>query len=179
MQSSTESTMRTAISFALPLSLLSVLSLAVSVPPTQAAPKKQEYLLTVYDRQGPVTEKELTRFLRLLPQFREWASAKNEEAHPFLTKGKPDFKYSAQAAGWIQKQGWDARRFFCVMGRMAAAVVVIEEGNDFKGTRPADMPSVSQKEIELARTHLAELLQVGGASAPKVGVDTPSLPAKP
>ncbi len=171
--------MRTAISIALPFSLLSILSLAVIVPSTQAAPKKQEYLLTVYDRQGPVTEKELVRFLELLPKFREWASSRHEEAHPFLTNGKPDFKYSAEATTWIQKKGWDARRFFCVMGRMAAAVVVIEEGNDFKGTRPADMPAVSQKEIELARTHLAELLQAGGATAPKVSVDAPSLPKKP
>lgn len=171
--------MRTALSFVLPFSLLSFLAQAAIVPPAHTAPKKQEYTLTVYDKQGPVNEKELIRFLELLPQFRAWASARQEEAHPFLTKGKPDFKYSTEAAGWIQKKGWDARRFFCVMGRMAAAVVVIEEGNDFKGTRPADMPTVSQKEIELARTHLAELLQAGGAAAPKVDVGAPSLPKRP
>jgi len=172
--------MRTALSFLLPFSILSILALAVIVPPTHAAPKKkQESILTVYDRQGPVNETELVRFLNLLPQFRAWAGARQEEAHPSLTMGKPDFRYSTEAAGWIQKKGWDARRFFCIMGRMAAAVVVIEEGNDFKGTRPADMPTVSQKEIELARTHLAELLQAGGAAAPKVDVGAPSLPKRP
>ncbi|MBQ7608960.1 MAG: serine/threonine protein phosphatase [Desulfovibrionaceae bacterium] len=171
--------MRTALSLILPVAFLPLLAEATILTSACAAPKKHETRITVYDKQAQVTEGELKRFLVLLPEFRAWASANHEEAHPSLTRGQPDFKYSAAAAKWIQNKGWDARRFFCVMGRMAAALVVVEEGNDFKGTRPPDMPSVGPKEVDLARTHLAELLQAGGETAPKVAVGQPCLPKKP
>ena len=62
-------------------------------------------------------------------------------------------------------KGWQPARFFCVMGRLAAALVIVEEGNDM-GSRPADMPSVTNEELELARRHLGTLLMAGGAVPP-------------
>ncbi|MBQ7618130.1 MAG: serine/threonine protein phosphatase [Desulfovibrio sp.] len=147
-------------------------------PPVLAAPRVKK-TLTVYDQQAPITEKELLNFLELLPKFRSWSHQNHEEAHPKLTKGQPDFLYSEQAATWIKNKGWDVRRFFCVMGKMAAALVIVEEGNDLKGTRPADMPKVSEAEINLAQRHLAKLLEIGEGQAPKVEVGTPTLPKRP
>lgn len=113
---------------------------------------------SVYDKQPDVTEKELLQFLELLPQFRQWTRAKKEEAHPVLRKGKADFLYSDKAAQWVKEKGWDARRFFCVMGRMAAALVMVEEGGNSMA-RPKDMPEVSKAELELARKHLGSILK--------------------
>ena len=114
---------------------------------------------TVYDGQGPVEEKELLRFLDVLPQFRNWARENRIEAHPVARRGKADFLYPDDAARWVEAKGWDARRFFCVMGRMAAALVIVEEGNDLQ-VRPKDMPVVDKAEVELARKHLGSLLKV-------------------
>lgn len=114
---------------------------------------------SVYDKQSDVTEKELLQFLDLLPQFRQWTRAEKEEAHPILNKGKADFLYSEKAAQWVKEKGWDARRFFCVMGRMAAALVMVEEGGNSMA-RPKDMPEVSKAELELARKHLGSILKV-------------------
>ena len=114
---------------------------------------------TVYDGQGPVEEKELLRFLEVLPQFRGWARENRIEAHPVARKGKADFLYADEAARWVEARGWDARRFFCVMGRMAAALVIVEEGNVLQ-VRPRDMPVVDKAEVELARKHLGSLLKV-------------------
>lgn len=124
-------------------------------------------VLTVYDKQGDVTEKELLTFLDLLPQFRRWAHASQEEAHPVLRRGKADFLYSDRAAQWVTDHGWDPRRFFCVMGRMAAALVLVEEGGN-EMARPKDMPPVSKAELELARKHLGSIL--------KASLDTSSDP---
>lgn len=115
-------------------------------------------MTTVYDTQSDVTEKELLQFLELLPQFRQWTRAEKEEAHPVLNKGKADFLYSDKAAQWVREKGWDARRFFCVMGRMAAALVMVEEGGNSMA-RPKDMPEVSNAELELARKHLGSILK--------------------
>ena len=114
---------------------------------------------TVYDGQSPVEEKELLRFLDVLPQFRSWARENRIEAHPVARRGKADFLYPEDAARWVEAKGWDARRFFCVMGRMAAALVIVEEGNDLQ-VRPKDMPVVDKSEVELARKHLGSLLKV-------------------
>ena len=119
----------------------------------------------VYAGQPPVTEKELLAFTELLPQFRAWAREGREEAHPVLRAGKADFLYSPKAADWVTARGWQPARFFCVMGRLAAALVIVEEGNDM-GSRPADMPSVTNEELELARRHLGILLTAGGEAPP-------------
>lgn len=114
---------------------------------------------TVYDGQAQVEEKELLRLLDMLPRFRSWARENRIEAHPVVRRGKADFLYPEEAARWVEAQGWDARRFFCVMGRMAAALTIVEEGNELQ-TRPRDMPVVDKAEIELARKHLGSLLKV-------------------
>lgn len=129
-----------------------------------AAPLKNK---TVYANQPPVTEKEFAPFLELLPKFRVWASKNGEEAHPIVTdNGEPDFVYSAKTARWVSSNNFEPSRFFCIMGRLAAGLVIVEEGNDYKGTRPADMPPVDPQEISLVRRHLGELLAVGGPPKP-------------
>ncbi|WP_300732978.1 serine/threonine protein phosphatase [uncultured Desulfovibrio sp.] len=129
-------------------------SAPLSIPSTAQAAA----VSSVYDKQPDVTEKELFQFLDLLPQFRQWTRAEKEEAHPILRKGKADFLYSDKAAQWVKEKGWDARRFFCVMGRMAAALVMVEEGGNSMA-RPKDMPEVSKAELELARKHLGSILK--------------------
>ena len=147
-----------------PLALL--LALFVAAPPCagEALAASRQSVATVYDKQQPVTEKEVLAFVELLPRFRQWARDNKEEAHPVRRKGRPDFLYSPEAAAWVKKEGWDPRRFFCVMGRMAAAVTILAEGNDMP-TRPGDMPAVSSGELELARVHMGSLLKAGGNGA--------------
>lgn len=116
---------------------------------------------TVYDGEPPVTSGELGEFLELLPRFRAWAKDHPGEAHPLINNDKADFYFSDNAAQWVQGQNWQPRRFFCVMGRMAAAMVLVEEGNDMSGSRPRDMPPVSQEELDLARKNLGSLLRAG------------------
>ncbi len=122
---------------------------------------------TVYANQPPVTEKEVSSFIEILPRFRIWARKNGEEAHPVVSiNGQPDFLYSDNAAKWIASQNFDPPRFFCIMGRLAAGLVIVEEGNDYKGTRPADMPPVDPQEVRLVRKHLGELLAVSGPPGP-------------
>lgn len=122
---------------------------------------------TVYEMQPPVSEKELMDFIALLPRFRAWARQNHEEAHPVVNaQGNADFTFSGKAASWVRANAFSPERFFCIMGRMAACLVIIEEGNDLKNGRPRDMPEVNQSEIALARRHLGELLTAGGAAAP-------------
>lgn len=146
----------------------------------KSAPKKAtaSHAANVYDGEPPVSSKELSDFLDVLPQFRSWAKASGEEVHPQLNNGKADFLYSPKAADWVQEHGWQPKRFFCVMGRMAAAMVIVEEGNDMSATRPSDMPSVTQAELDLARKNLASLLRAGGdAPAPAPAVTPAKYPA--
>lgn len=122
---------------------------------------------TIYANQPPISEKELGPFMELLPRFRIWASKNGEEAHPVVSpNGEPDFIYSQKAAKWVSSQNFDPIRFFCIMGRLAAGLVIVEEGNDYKGTRPADMPPVAPQELNLVRKHLGELLAVSGPVKP-------------
>lgn len=120
---------------------------------------------TVYDKQPLITETELSDFIVLLPQFRSWAKQNHEEAHPIVNAaGQPDFKYSSKSADWLKARGFAPVRFFCIMGRMAAGVVIIEEGNDLPSARPADMPPVDSSEVALARRHLGELLTAAASN---------------
>ena len=131
-----------------------------------AAASTASSTVNVYEKQPPVTDKELLDFLELLPQFRTWAKGNNEEAHPILRNGKADFLYSPNAAAWVQAHKWNPVRFFCVMGRMAAALSIVEEGNDMTGARSKDMPEVSEGELALARRHLGTMLKAGGDAPP-------------
>ncbi|MDR1857599.1 MAG: hypothetical protein LBR22_10690 [Desulfovibrio sp.] len=126
--------------------------------PAPAAPAPAA--TNVYDGQPPVTEKELGAFLQTLPAFRVWARENREEAGPVDAGGKPDFQYSAAAGQWVKDHGWDPRRFFCVMGRMAAALVIVEEGNDMGRNRPRDMPEVRDEELDLTRRNIGSILKV-------------------
>ena len=83
--------------------------------------------------------------------------------------GKPDFAYTPEAAAKAQELGWEPRRFFCLLGRIAAALYLVEEGVDMLHEMPPDMPTVTEAEMALARKHLASLLRVGA------GGPTPSL----
>lgn len=136
--------------------------------PRQAgkARKSAAAATNVYAGQPAVTEKEVLAFAEILPRFRAWAREGHEEAHPVVRGGKADFLYSPRAAEWVTGQGWQPARFFCVMGRLAAALVIVEEGNDMRGTRPADMPSVTPEELTLVRRHLGILLTAGGDAPP-------------
>lgn len=138
--------------------MLLLCAMLASVPLSIPSTAQAAAVSSVYDKQPDVTEKELFQFLDLLPQFRQWTRAEKEEAHPILRKGKADFLYSDKAAQWVKEKGWDARRFFCVMGRMAAALVMVEEGGNSMA-RPKDMPEVSKAELELARKHLGSILK--------------------
>ena len=117
---------------------------------------------SVYEDEAPTSARELDSFLEILPRFRAWARENGEQVHPSIRNGKADFFYSGKAAAWVQQLGWQPKRFFCVMGRMAAAMVMVEEGNDMGAARPADMPSITQGELDLARRNLGSLLRAGG-----------------
>lgn len=122
---------------------------------------------TVYDKQAPFTDKELVSFMEMLPHFRAWAASSGEEAHPTVSSdGKADFVYSRKAADWVKARGWDPVRFFSVMGRAAAALAIVEEGNDLVTKKPTDMPKVTEDELDLVRRHLASLLRAGSDAPP-------------
>ena len=77
-----------------------------------AAASTASSTVNVYEKQPPVTDKELLDFLDLLPQFRSWAKSNNEEAHPILRNGKADFLYSPNAAAWVRNINGTRCAFF-------------------------------------------------------------------
>ena len=84
---------------------------------------------TLYNH-PPFSEKELNQFIADLPRFRAWIKTNKEKAHPIVNEaGEPDFLYSKNAAGYIEAAGWKPERFFCIMGRAAAAVAIIQQGD--------------------------------------------------
>lgn len=114
---------------------------------------------TLYN-QPPFTEKELNQFIDDLPRFREWVRASKENAHPVLDEsGAPDFLYSKNAAGYIAAAGWKPERFFCIMGRSAAAVALIQQGDAIAKNPPMEMPNVSDDELDIVRRNLPTLLK--------------------
>ncbi len=119
----------------------------------------------VYEKQSPITDKELTSFIQILPQFRAWAIAQKEQAHPEVVQGKADFVYSDAAKKWVQAHNWDPRRFFSVMGKAAAGIYIISEGGA-QAKRSSDMPNISQGELNLIQKYLTQLLEAGKGTAP-------------
>jgi hypothetical protein len=133
-----------------------------AAPPREAVPTQDVYA------QSAFTEKELVRFMESMPRFLAWMRAGTAKAHPVTNAaGKPDFAYTPDAAAKTQELGWDPRRFFCLLGRTAAALYLVEEGTDLIQALPPDMPTVTDAEVALVRKHLASLLRAGaGGPAP-------------
>ncbi len=143
---------RRAFGLAAPLACLCLALLLVAAPEARAA--------GFYD-QPPFDNAELTRFIDDFPRFRDWTKQKGEAPHPAVgTDGLPGFEYSPATAAEVERMGWKPERFFCIMGRSAAALADIEEGDALAGAnRPADMPQVTPAETELVRRQLASLLR--------------------
>jgi len=120
--------------------------------------------------QSAYTEKELVSFIESMPHFLAWMRASKAKAHPVMNAaGKPDFTYTPEVAAKTRELGWEPRRFFCLLGRTAAALFLVEEGTDHMNALPPDMPTVTEAEMALVRKHLAALLRV------RAGSPTPSL----
>jgi hypothetical protein len=143
----------------------SKIALGVAAAGTQAAAQATD----VY-AQDAYTEKELVRFIESMPHFLAWARAGKATAYPVVNAaGQPDFAYTQEAAAKARELGWEPRRFFCILGRSAAALYIVEEGADLTQALPPDMPAVTDAEIALVRKHLASLLRAGsGAPAPSL-----------
>lgn len=104
------------------------------------------------------TLKELQEFVVTLPDFRTWVKSQNEKVAPMVDANKmPGFSYSPAAADWLRAHRWNPERFFCVMGRTAAAVALIGGGDDLSLNSP-DMPVVSSQELKLVRQMLPQIL---------------------
>ena len=136
----------------LPVACICLALLLLAAPQARAA--------GFYD-QPPFDSAELTRFIDDFPRFRDWAKQKGEAPHPAVdASGLPGFAYSPAAGAEVERMGWKPDRFFCIMGRAAAALADIEEGDALAGAnRPADMPQVTGAETELVRRQLASLLR--------------------
>ena len=118
---------------------------------------------------APFSEKELNQFIADLPRFRAWIKTNKEKAHPIVNEaGEPDFLYSKNAAGYIEAAGWKPERFFCIMGRAAAAVAIIQQGDAITKEPPIEMPNVSDDELDVVRRNLPGLLKaISPAPTPK------------
>ena len=110
--------------------------------------------------QPPFSETELNQFIADMPRFRDWIKTHKETAHPILNEsGEPDFLYSGEAAAYIKTTGWKPERFFCIMGRAAAAVALIQQGDAIAKKPPVEMPNVSASELDTVRRNLPALLK--------------------
>ena len=136
-------------------------ALAAGIP---AVPAPDVYAQDAY------TEKELVRFMESMPHFLAWVREHKAKVHPVVNAaGKPDFVYTPEVAARARELGWEPRRFFCLLGRTAAALYLVSEGTDFMDALPPDMPTVTDAEMALVRKHLASLLRAGtGGSAPSL-----------
>jgi hypothetical protein len=137
---------------------------AAQSAPVAAAAETAVPASNVY-AQDPFTEKELIRFIESMPLFLAWARGSKAKAHPMMNAaGKPDFAYTQEAAAKAAELGWEPRRFFCLLGKAAAALYLVEEGTDRMQalqTLPPDMPIVTETEMAFVRKHLASLLRAG------------------
>lgn len=68
-------------------------------------------------------------------------------------------------ADHVGRLGWEPERFFCVMGRAAAALAIIEQGQEITDRLPADMPEVAPEELDLVQDRLPALLRAVEADA--------------
>ncbi|MBG3876182.1 hypothetical protein FVW20_03845 [Desulfovibrio oxamicus] len=144
--------LRRAFGLTAPLACICLVLLLLTAPEARAAG---------FYEQPPFDNAELTRFIDDFPRFRDWVKRAGEAPHPSVgADGLPGFEYSAPAAAELERMGWKPERFFFIMGRSAAALADIEEGDALAGAnRPADMPQVTPAETELVRRQLASLLR--------------------
>ena len=143
---------------------------AKKTPATAAAGSSAVMPTSDVYAQAPFTEKELIRFIESMPHFLAWAHSSKAKAHPVVNDaGNPDFAYAPEAAVKAQELGWEPRRFFCLLGKAAAALYLVEEGTDRMQAlqaMPPDMPTVTETEMALVRKHLASLLRAGAGAPP-------------
>ena len=117
--------------------------------------------------QEAYTEKELLSFIESLPHFLGWGRTGKVKVYPVVNAaGMPDFAYTPEAAAKAQELGWEPRRFFCLLGRTAAALYLVEEGTDLVTALPPDMPAVTETEMALVRKHLTSILRAGAGGPP-------------
>lgn len=110
--------------------------------------------------QPPLSKKELNQFIADPPCFRAWIKTNKEKAHLIVNRtGEPDFLYSKNTVGYIEAAGWKPERFFCIMGRAATAVAIIQQGNAITKEPPIEMPNVSDDELDVVRRNLPGLLK--------------------
>lgn len=111
--------------------------------------------------QPPMSEAELARFIDSFPAFKAWSRKTGDRPAPSLdASGNPAFTWSEGAAAKARELGWQPERFFFVLGKAAACLAVIENGEDYSAkARPPDMPSVSKEEVAAVQRHLVSLLR--------------------
>jgi hypothetical protein len=143
---------------------------AKTAPATAAAETRTALPAPDVYAQNPYTEKELVSFIESMPHFLAWVRVSKAKVHPAVNAaGRPDFAYTPEAAAKVRELGWEPRRFFCLLGRTAAALYRVEEGADLANALPPDMPTVTDAEMALVRKHLASLLRAGaGGPAPSL-----------
>ena len=62
----------------------------------------------------------------------------------------------------------ELERIFCIMGRAAAAVAIIQQGDAITKEPPIEMPNVSDDELDVVRRNLPGLLKaISPAPTPK------------
>ena len=125
------------------------------------------FAASLYD-QPPFSETELHQFAVDFPPFRAWCAAHGEQPEAVVNeKGEPGIVYSPQAAAYLRAAGWRPERFFCVFGRVAAAVAVVGQEGRITEPMPLEMPGVSGDEIDLVRRNLQELLTIRNQNPPQ------------
>lgn len=155
--------------------------LALALLPAMLMAVAQQGLCGAFYDQPPFTEKELNDVIARFPAFRTWTISQNEKVHPEVdNSGRPSFTYSPRVADYLKEQGTTAERFLCILGRAAAALAIIEEGDAVSGAnRPTDMPPVTANELEFVRRNLPELLRAtSDMPVPSPGATPVPPPAK-
>lgn len=114
-----------------------------------------------YD-QPPLRELELQRFIDTFPVFKAWVRSSGERPAPGTdANGAPTFTWTEPVAAKVRELGWEPERFFFVLGKTAAGLAIIENGDAYAGPqRPADMPPVTPGELALIQRDLVSLLRI-------------------
>lgn len=114
--------------------------------------------------QPPMTNADVEQFAKDFPSFKQWMFENKitaDSARPTVdAAGNPSFLWDEKVAPWFVGKAWTPERFFYVMTHCSAAVSVMRQGDALKGAnRPADMPVVSEYEINLVRQYEDMLMQ--------------------